>query len=65
MGNPATWDGLLPGRSGKDVAGSRDWGKIVDEINSETLDNARVSRDSTYQSLIRMYFRELAKSADE
>lgn len=65
MGNPASWDGLLPDRSGKDVAGSRDWGRIVDEIDSETLDNARISRDSTYQSLIRMYFRELARSAEK
>lgn len=65
MGNPASWDGLLPDRSGTDVEGSRDWGRIVDEIDSETMDNARITRDSTYESLIRMYFRELAKAAEK
>ncbi|MCR9201939.1 MAG: hypothetical protein NXI04_25135 [Planctomycetaceae bacterium] len=65
MGNPASWDGLLPDRGGSDVEGSRDWGRIVDEIDSETLDNARITRDSTYESLIRMYFRELAKAAEK
>lgn len=64
MGNPAQWDGMIPDGANDQIEGSRNWGQIVDEIDSETLDNARVGRDSTYESLIRMYFRELARSAD-
>lgn len=64
MGNAVMWDGKLPDDVLERIGGSRDWGKGIDELDSETLDSIKVSRDSEYQSLIRMYFRELAKSIE-
>ena len=64
MGNAVMWDGKLPDDVLERIGGSRDWGKAIDELDSETSDSIKVSRDSEYQSLIRMYFRELAKSIE-
>ena len=62
MGNASLWDGLLPDRAGG-PAGSRDWGKLTEVLESETAEREGVSRDSEYESLIRMYFREVARAA--
>lgn len=62
MGNAAMWNGQLPGRS-NGPAGSRDWGALNEELQTETADQLGVSRDSEYEALIRMYFREVAKAA--
>lgn len=62
MGNAAMWNGQLPGQS-DGPAGSRDWGALNEELQTETADQLGVSRDSEYEALIRMYFREVAKAA--
>lgn len=64
MGNAIMWDGKLPDDVLERIGGSRNWGKVVDELDSETMDSINVSRDNEYQSLIRMYFKELAKSIE-
>ncbi len=61
MGNVAMWDGLLPDAA-NGVAGSRNWGQQNEELDTETSDGVAASRDSEYQALIRMYFREVAKA---
>lgn len=61
MGNASLWDGRIP-NSADGPAGSRNWGRLIDELDSETSDRISVSRDSEYESLIRMYFREVAKA---
>ena len=61
MGNVSMWDGLVPDAAGG-MAGSRNWGQQNEELDSETADGVAASRDSEYQALIRMYFREVAKA---
>jgi hypothetical protein len=61
MGNVSMWDGLVPDAAGG-MAGSRNWGQQNEELDSETSDGVAASRDSEYQALIRMYFREVAKA---
>ncbi len=61
MGNVAMWDGLLPDAA-NGMAGSRNWGQQNEELDTETSDGVAASRDSEYQALIRMYFREVAKA---
>ena len=61
MGNAALWDGRIAAEAAK-AAGSRDWGQQNDELETETSDAAGISRDSEYQALIRMYFREVARA---
>ncbi|MEQ9411337.1 MAG: hypothetical protein RIK87_26725 [Fuerstiella sp.] len=60
MGNAAMWDGRVAGAA-EGPAGSRDWGGLNDELDTETSDKGSVSRDSEYEALIRMYFREAGK----
>ncbi len=60
-GNPGLWNGLLPNVA-NGPAGSRDWGQLNEELDSETTDGVAASRDSEYEALIRMYFREVAKA---
>ena len=64
-GNDSVWDGLIPKSTAAGPAGSRNWGKVNDELNSETNDRIGVRRDSEYDALIRMYFREVARAAAE
>ena len=65
MGNAAMWNGQLPNAS-DGPAGSRDWGRQNEELDTDTADRIGVTRDSEYEALIRMYFREVAKAtADE
>ncbi|MDG1894849.1 MAG: hypothetical protein P8J37_08070 [Fuerstiella sp.] len=61
MGNVSMWDGLVPDAAGG-MAGSRNWGQQNEELDTETADGVAASRDSEYQALIRMYFREVAKA---
>ncbi|MEZ6123799.1 MAG: hypothetical protein R3C49_11560 [Planctomycetaceae bacterium] len=61
QGGTSAWNGLLPGR-GVAPAGTRNWGHQVDELNSETTETQATARDAEYESLIRMYFREVAKA---
>lgn len=63
-GNPGLWNGLLPSMA-NGPAGSRDWGKLNEELDSETTDGVATSRDSEYEALIRMYFREVAKATSD
>lgn len=65
MGNSALWDGRIPDDVLNNGAGSRDWGKVADELDSEISTAAGASRDSEYQSLIRRYFKELAKATSD
>ena len=44
------------------MAGSRNWGQLNEELDTETSDGVAASRDSEYQALIRMYFREVANA---
>lgn len=64
MGNAAMWDGRTPDSSNA-PADSRDWGKLNGELDTVTSDRRGISRDSEYESLIRMYFREVAKATSE
>ncbi|MCP4174031.1 MAG: hypothetical protein GY758_25040 [Fuerstiella sp.] len=61
MGNVSMWDGLVPDAAGG-MAGSRNWGQLNEELDTETSDGVAASRDSEYQALIRMYFREVANA---
>lgn len=62
MGNASLWNGLLPGASAG-PAGTRNWGRLNEELDTETADTAGATRDSEYEALIRMYFKEVAKAA--
>lgn len=62
MGNASLWNGLLPGASAG-PAGTRNWGRLNEELDTETADSAGTTRDSEYEALIRMYFKEVAKAA--
>lgn len=63
-GNAGLWNGLLPNAANA-PAGSRDWGKLNEELNTDTTDGVAISRDSEYEALIRMYFREVAKATSK
>ena len=63
-GNAGLWNGLLP-NAANGPAGSRDWGKLNEELNTDTTDGVAISRDSEYEALIRMYFREVAKATSK
>jgi hypothetical protein len=55
------WDGLVPDAAAG-MAGSRNWGQQNEELDTKTADGVAASRDSEYQALIRMYFREVARA---
>ena len=61
MGNVSMWDGLVPDAAAG-MAGSRNWGQQNEELDTKTADGVAASRDSEYQALIRMYFREVARA---
>ena len=63
QGNDSIWDGLIPKATVAGPNGSRNWGQLNDQLNSETNDRIGVRRDSEYDALIRMYFREVARAA--
>ena len=64
-GNAAMWDGLSPNRAGT-VDDLRDWGQSNEELEIDVSTQLGRSRDKQYESLIRQYFREVAKAtADE
>jgi hypothetical protein len=65
-GNEGMWDGKSPLARMGGRAGGRDWGQLNDELNTEVLSGTTESADSEYGSLIRSYFKELARiSAEE
>lgn len=63
-GNDGLWNGLVPNKS-DGPENTRDWGGLTEELETETSDGLAVSRDSEYEALIRMYFREVAKAASQ
>ena len=60
-GSSAMWNGLLPKSSGAAAAG-RNWGQLVDELDTNTSSAMGRTRDAEYEALIRMYFREVSKA---
>lgn len=63
-GSGALWNGLLPNASGAGATG-RNWGQLVDELDTNTSGAMGATRDTEYEALIRMYFREVARAAEQ
>lgn len=63
-GSTAFWNGLIPNASGSAAAG-RNWGQLMDELDTNTSESMGTTRDPEYEALIRMYFREVAKAAEK
>lgn len=63
-GSSALWNGLIPNASGA-VGRGKNWGQLVDELDTNTSGSMGNSRDAEYEALIRMYFREVAKSTEK
>jgi hypothetical protein len=62
-GNPAMFDGQIPGATGRQGRG-RVWGQLQDELGSNVGDGSREVLDSEYSELIRRYRRDLARTAE-
>lgn len=60
-GSAALWNGLMPNSSAA-VGTGKNWGQLVDELDTNTSGAMGTSRDTEYEALIRMYFREVAKA---
>jgi hypothetical protein len=62
-GNPAMFDGQIPGATGRQGRG-RVWGQLQDELGSNVGDGSREVLDTEYSELIRRYRRDLARTAE-
>lgn len=63
-GSGSLWNGLTPS-SNAAVRTGRNWGQLVDELDTNTSGAMGTSRDTEYEALIRMYFREVAKATEK